>query len=171
MKKGIIILASSKSQGETRQLADYLSKKLNHPVIDLNQKTIGHFDYEFKNSDDDFLPIIREIVENYELILFATPVYWYTMSGLLKVFFDRFSDCLKKEKELGRKLRGRQMAVLSCGYDKELKPGFYIPFRETANYLGMQYVADVHGWVREKGEISEEVKVCLDDFVEELTSA
>jgi len=93
MKKGIIILASSKSQGETRQLADYLSKKLNHPVIDLNQKTIGHFDYEFKNSDDDFLPIIREIVENYELILFATPVYWYTMSGLLKVFFDRFSDC------------------------------------------------------------------------------
>jgi len=169
MKKGVIILASSNSEGETSSLANYIAKKLEYTIIDLNQKKIGHFDYEFKNSGDDFLPIIRDIVDQeIELILFATPVYWYTMSGLLKVFFDRFSDCLKTEKELGRQLRGKSMAVLSCGYDKKLKPGFHMPFIETANYLGMEYAGDVHGWVREEGQISKEIKDRLDAFVKAL---
>ena len=39
----------------------------------------------------------------------------------MKKFFDRISDCIKIEKETGRKLRGMEMAVLSCGSDNELK--------------------------------------------------
>jgi len=78
--------------------------------------------------------------------------YLYTQTGINSVyfecyyqdFFDRIPDCLKVEKELGRKLRGMQMAVISCGYDKELKNGFYRPFIETSKYLGMDYIADIY---------------------------
>jgi len=123
MRKGIILLGSSNSKGETFKVSNYLCKHTNYPIVDLKTKNIEHFDYEFNNRDDDFLPLIKEIVNNYEIIVFATPVYWYTMSGTMKIFFDRISDCLKIEKETGRKLRGMEMAVLSCGSDKVLKNG------------------------------------------------
>jgi multimeric flavodoxin WrbA len=164
MKKGVILLGSSNSKGETFSVSKYISDLTSYPIIDLKNKNIGPFDYEFKNSNDDFFPLINELINNYEIIIFATPVYWYTMSGTMKIFFDRISDCLKKEKETGRKLRGMKMGVLSCGSDNELKNGFHMPFVESANYLDMKYVGDVHCWLEEK-IIPEVVKQNLDKFI------
>ena len=144
MKKGIIILGSSNSNGATQKVASFVSEKTDYPIIDLKTKTIGAFDYAFNNRNDDFLPLIKHIVDNYQIIVFATPVYWYTMSGIMKTFFDRLSDCLKTEKDTGRKLRGMEMAVISCGCDKKLKDGFYMPFIETARYMGMTYMTDIY---------------------------
>jgi multimeric flavodoxin WrbA len=123
-------------------------------IIDLKTKNIGEFDYEFKNADDDFIPLLKDIVKKYDTIVFATPVYWYTMSGIMKTFFDRISDCLKTEKDTGRKLRGKNMAVLSSASEDELKDGFLMPFKESANYLGMNYLGNVHGW-QEDGKMPE----------------
>jgi multimeric flavodoxin WrbA len=170
MIKGVILLGSSNSFGETRKIVDYVREISTFPIIDLKTKNIGEFDYEFNNSDDDFHPLMRELVDNYDLIIFATPVYWYSMSGIMKTFFDRISDCLKTEKETGRKLRGKQMAVISSASDRELKNGFHMPFIESANYLGMTYSGGVHGWI-ENGEIPLAVKSKLDAFVEQLKSS
>ena len=169
MNKGIIILGSSNSNGETRKVAAMISAKTNFPIIDLKTKNILEFDYDFNNRDDDFLPLIKEIVDNYQTIMFATPVYWYTMSGITKTFFDRISDCLKLEKEVGRKLRGMRMAVISCGYDKELKDGFYMPFIETSKYLGMDYIADIYFSTENPG-ISTSDQVNTDRFINLLKS-
>ncbi len=168
-KKGIILLGSANSRGETFQVAHHVSLATGFPIIDLKTKSIGAFDYEFKNQGDDFLPLIKAIVANYELIVFATPVYWYTMSGILKTFFDRLSDCLMIEKATGRKLRGMEMAVLSCGADRELKAGFHMPFRETANYLGMPYLGEVHTWL-EKEKIPASVENNLQEFLKQICS-
>ena len=165
MKKGVILLGSSNSNGETFAVSKFISDQTNYPIIDLKTKNIGPFDYEFKNSNDDFLPLMKEIVNNFEIIIFATPVYWYTMSGTMKLFFDRISDCLKTEKETGRKLRGMEMAVLSCGSDRELKNGFYMPFIESANYLDMKYIGAIHCWL-ENNIIPEEVKQNLNKFAQ-----
>ncbi|WP_430411606.1 flavodoxin family protein [Kordia sp.] len=167
MKKGVIILGSANSNGETRKIVSYISDKTNYPIIDLKQKNISEFDYEFKNRNDDFHPLIKEIVDTYDIIIFATPVYWYSMSGIMKTFFDRISDCLKIEKETGRKLRGLEMAVVSCGSDKKLKNGFHMPFIETAKYLGMNYVSDVHCWI-EDNDIPISVKNDLNEFVKSI---
>ncbi|MEM8524023.1 MAG: NAD(P)H-dependent oxidoreductase [Bacteroidota bacterium] len=169
MKKGIIILGSSNSHGDTSKMATFVSVQTGFPIVDLKTKNILEFDYEFNNQHDDFLPLIQEIVNNYELIVFATPVYWYTMSGILKTFFDRISDCLKIEKPTGRKLRGMEMAVISCASDRILKEGFHMPFKETAKYLGMNYISDMHTWA-EDGEISEVIKERLLEFVQEIIS-
>ncbi|EZH73769.1 FMN reductase [Aquimarina atlantica] len=167
MKKGIIILGSSNSNGDTYKAASFVSQQMNYSIIDLKTKNISEFDYEFKNRDDDFHPLIREIVNQYDFIIFATPVYWYTMSGILKTFLDRISDCLKIEKETGRKLRGMEMAVLSCGSDKQLKNGFHMPFVETSKYLGMKYIADVHCWV-ENDTLPDVVETKLKDFINQI---
>ena len=162
--KGVIIQGSSRSDGNTNKIVQYLQKELGFDFIDLKTKQIGHYDYQFNNQQDDFLPLIRDIANNYQILLFATPIYWYTMSGILKVFFDRISDCLKIEKPTGRKLRGKYMAVVSCGSNEELKEGFAMPFVESADYLGMHYLSDVHGWI-DDGEIPIVVKKDMGKFI------
>ena len=147
--KGIYIQASSNSEGNTNKILKQLQKELYYPILDLKEKEIGHFDYDFQNANDDFLPTIKDIAENYDLLIFATPIYWYTMSGILKVFFDRISDCLKTEKEIGRKLRGKKLAVISCGSGPEIFEGFHMPFVQSARYLGMEYMGSIHSWIEE----------------------
>jgi hypothetical protein len=82
----------------------------------------------------------------------------------MKIFFDRIADCLKIEKEIGRKLKGKKMGMISCGSDPELKTGFNMPFIESANYLGMHYLGDIHTWL-EGNKLSEQVKNNLSTFV------
>lgn len=142
----VIILGSSRSDGNTRSVVDFLLANADLDLIDLNDYQIGYFDYENKNQGDDFIPLMKNITARYQRIIFATPVYWYSMSAIMKTFFDRISDLLKWEKDLGRTLRGKAIGVISCSGHNDLKEGFDMPFRESADYLGMDYLGHVHTW-------------------------
>lgn len=140
----VIIIGSSRGKGNTTRIADEIAQKFGIDIINLSDYDISHYDYESKNINDDFLPLIRRIVEDYDTLIFATPVYWYSMSGVMKVFFDRFSDLLRIEKDTGRKLRGKQCAVISNSHDHEIEADFYLPFKRMADYLGITYLGDKH---------------------------
>jgi len=140
----VIILGSSRSGGNTSKVISTISEKNNIDVIDLNKYTFSYYDYESKNLEDDFLPLIKSIIKKYDTLIFATPVYWYNMSGIMKVFFDRFSDLIRVEKEEGRKLRGKNMFVISNSHSDEIDDSFYIPFQKSADYLGMNYTGEMH---------------------------
>lgn len=140
----VIILGSSRSSGNTAKAIASISGKNAVDVIDLNNYNFSYYDYESKNLGDDFLPLIKSIIEKYDTLIFATPVYWYNMSGIMKVFFDRFSDLIRIEKEEGRKLRGKNMFVISNSHDDKIDSNFYIPFQKSADYLGMNYTGEIH---------------------------
>lgn len=140
----VIILGSSRKNGNTTKIVDAISNEKGIEVINLSDFNISYYDYESKNREDDFFPLIKGIIENYDTLIFATPVYWYNMSGILKVFFDRFSDLIRIEKETGRKLRGKKIGVISNSHDYEIEESFYIPFKKTADYLGMEYLGHAH---------------------------
>ncbi|NMH86496.1 flavodoxin family protein [Flavivirga algicola] len=168
MKRSVIIQGSSRSHGDTNKIVNYMAMKNNMDIIDLNTKNIGHYDYDYKNEDDDFLGLITHIIETYDTIIFATPVYWYSMSGILKVFFDRISDLLRVHKITGRKLRGKSMAMISCSNSDDLKEGFSMPFLESANYLGMHYLGNIHTYI-ENGTINSEIKLRIDHFIKTIS--
>ena len=125
-------------------------KNTNWDAIDLNEYHFSYYDYKHQNRDDDFLPLMRHLIKTYDTLILATPVYWYSMSGIMKVFFDRISDLLTIEKELGRKLRTKKMACISASGGNDLGELFWLPFRESALYLGMQYLGDLHVKVNEE---------------------
>jgi multimeric flavodoxin WrbA len=79
-------------------------------------------------------------------LLFATPVYWYAMSGRMKVLFDRFTDLLSGHDPArrGRRLAGRAMWMLAVGVDAEAPEGFSVPFRRTAEFLRMDWRDDAY---------------------------
>ncbi len=142
--KKVIILGSSRKNGNTTKIIDEISKEYNIDVVNLSDYNISYYDYESKNIEDDFLPLIKKIIENHDTFIFATPIYWYNMSGIMKVFFDRFSDLIRIEKETGRKLRGKKIGVISNSHDNEIEESFYIPFKKSADYLGMEYLGHAH---------------------------
>jgi multimeric flavodoxin WrbA len=156
----LIILGSSRSNGHTKNAVDKLKSLSHFDVIDLNEYNIGYYDYEHKNVHDDYLKLIQNIICNYDILIFATPVYWYSMSGIMKVFFDRITDLLDNEKALCRKLRNKSMAVLSSSIGDHLGDAFWLPFIETAKYLGMNYIGNIH--TIENREETEELKKFVD---------
>ncbi|MXN92800.1 FMN reductase [Flavobacterium sp. Sd200] len=140
----VIILGSARNDGNTRRLVDELALKTGWDIINLNDYTISQYDYANINTDDDYMPLITKIIAAYDVFVFATPVYWYAMSGVMKTFFDRFTDLITINKELGRQLRLKKMAVISSSVGDNLGDNFWLPFTATANYLGMYYIGNVH---------------------------
>ncbi len=166
--KSIIIQGSARSDGNTFKVNTYLKQILQCDVIDLNKKNILPYDYDHNNTHDDFIPLIKDLVQNYDCLIFSSPVYWYSMSGIMKNFFDRITDCLQIEKETGRQLRGKKLAVLSCSTGPEVNESFYDAFQLSAEYLGMTYTTQVHTWL-ENGDLNEEIKEKLTLFASKLS--
>lgn len=138
MNNPIVILGSSRSDGDTRQAVDKIIGKRDIPVVDLNALSISPYDYTHNNKNDDYLPLMRRVIQH-DLIILATPVYWYTMSAQMKIFIDRLSDLLSIEKDLGRELRGKSLFVVA-NYNTSLPEGFEFPFSQTCSYMGMTYL-------------------------------
>jgi multimeric flavodoxin WrbA len=139
-----IIVGSSRKDGDTHALVQQINALTQWDIFYLNDYDISYYDYEHANSNDDYLPLMQRLLDHYDTFILATPVYWYSMSGLMKVFFDRLTDLLKIEKDTGRRLRGKNMAVVSSSNGGNLGEAFWLPFRESANYLGMHYLGNQH---------------------------
>ena len=136
-------MGSSRSDGDTAGVVDTLASMSGAQVLDLATLNFSDYDYESRNLDDDFLPTVKDILNNHQQLVLASPVYWYTMSALMKRFLDRISDCLRVDKDTGRQFRGKHLAALSVSNDVQ-PPAWGTPFALSADYLGMHYLGDYH---------------------------
>ena len=137
IKNPLIIFGSARSDGNTLQAIKALIGDQPVPIVDLGELNISHYDYHYKNINDDFIPLAEQMVKHNPIIL-ATPVYWYTMSALMKTFMDRWSDLLDIRKDLGRRLTNKELYVIAS-YGGVKPEGFEYPFSQTCEYLEMQY--------------------------------
>lgn len=161
----LTIAGSSRSNGNTQLVGEHFSSIAGGKLIDLNDKDVSYYDYDHKNRDDDFLDIIKEFVDGYETLVLITPIYWYTMSAQIKNFLDRTSDLLTIEKDLGRKLRGKSMFLISQTEGDSYASWFAEPFRMTAEYLGMTFLGHAHLSI-ENGRISEKSAKRLEELLQ-----
>jgi multimeric flavodoxin WrbA len=136
----IALFASSRRHGNTGRLIDRVAAGLGVEVVDLGALRLSAYDYAHRNRDDDFEPLIARVLE-FDQLIFASPVYWYSVSPPMKVFLDRLSDLLDIEELLpqGRKLRGKTGFVACTSIVDEVAPPFIGAFRDTFEYLGMRY--------------------------------
>src|SRR5271165_6423572 len=88
---------------------------------------------------------MRRVLEH-DQIIFATPIYWYSVSPAMKVFLDRISDYLELSDLLpeGRRLRGKNAYVVCTSISDEPSAAFIDAFRETFDYLGMRFGGVAH---------------------------
>ena len=147
MNKQIIINGSLRKNGNTTELIQKIYP--NQTSIQLIDFKIELYNYdEIYTENDEFLKIINQLIE-FDEIVFATPVYWYSMSSLMKIFFDRLTDLIGSQETIGRKLMGKKISVITSSIGNHLDENFFLPFIETANYLHLDYLEGTH-YVKQK---------------------
>jgi len=139
----LVLLGSSRSQGNTRMLVDAAFPEACRTLVDLRIRSFSDYDYAHANRDDDFAELADALV-THNCIVLATPVHWYSMSATMKRFVDRLSDLVTIRKPLGRALAGRHLFVATTSTDPELPAGFEQTFRSTAEYLDMTWGGCLH---------------------------
>lgn len=151
-KAKVLALIGYAAGGEnTKNYVESLFVNNDLEIIDLLDFKISPYKYKSSEQEDDFIAIIEKIIDA-DRVIFATPVYWYAMSGVMKDFIDRFSDLLGgKHKELGEKLYGKKIDLLSTGSDLEIPNGFSVPFNLTTTYFGMDFMSVYYKSTRELG--------------------
>ncbi|TLU66776.1 hypothetical protein FE810_04515 [Thalassotalea litorea] len=99
----VILMASSRANGNTASLANRVAEQTGAFVIDLNQYCIHPYRYEKQAQNhrpiDEFMPLI-DVLLQYPKILFASPVYLYYwrkvmtwfQSAALKKCFQKHSN-------------------------------------------------------------------------------
>lgn len=155
MSNTIAIFASARRNGNTGKFIDWIADDLGIDVIDLSEKDISPYDYDHKNLNDDFLPLMQKLLE-YDKIIFVTPVYWYAPSAQMKIFIDRTSDFLDIEelKDIGRRLRKKTAYIVCTSISSDADASLINSLKDTFGYLGMEYGGYVHancedGYIKE----------------------
>lgn len=138
----LVIFASSRGDGNTRSALKEVQGNRKFEIVDLSALEISFFDYDHVNASDDFIPLAEKMQEH-EVIILVTPVYWYSMSALMKTFLDRWSDLLTIRKDLGRGLKGKWIYLISS-YGTSFPIGFDDPFRLTCDYMGIHFGGSLH---------------------------
>lgn len=140
MAEVVVVLGSARKESDTEEAVRKLCPYSKYEIVDLREFNISHYEYDhILNKNDEFLKVVTKLTES-NVIVFATPVYWYAMSGRLKVFLDRFTELLSTYKTMGKGLAGKKTMLIVCGSDEKLPDGFEVPFERTSHYFGMEFL-------------------------------
>lgn len=169
--RAAVIFGSARSDGNTYQAIQAVQARLGFtlPVVDLAKVDVREFSYAF-DQEDDFHPLMSLLLR-FDLIIIASPVYWYGVSAKMKCFIDRVTDLLPPDNENGHALRGKKMAVIASyatypgGTD-----GFEQPLKNTAHYLGMDFLGAYLHYVGDVEAGHAESMKSLNDFIASITS-
>jgi multimeric flavodoxin WrbA len=140
----LIILASNRQDSNTEKLVTEIYKDSPYQLINLLDHHITPYSYTGQYSTDDSFMDVVNVMTEYDDYVFATPVYWYCMSGLMKTFFDRLTDLTAEHKEIGKGFKGKSASVIVAGSDLRLPDGFEVPFMLSAQYFGMIFKGCVY---------------------------
>ena len=91
--------------------------------------------------DDDFNLIAPHILDA-DAIVYAMPVYWYSIPAQIKNVIDRvFSFCVAEKKAI----YGKKMGLICCCEEKDVNvmDGVKIPMERTAALLKWEVVGEV----------------------------
>ena len=139
-----VIYGSSNPKGNTFAISQAIAQKLGTEIYNLSDYKISYYDYSQNNRNDDFLPLIKQLIKSYDTYIFVSTVYLYSTSANLKTFLDRITDLLTIEKEFGRKLRGKYIIFVTSSEGNNLGDDFWIPIKATFEYLRMHFVLGMH---------------------------
>jgi putative NADPH-quinone reductase len=142
--KVIALQGSARVDGNTTKLLKAMFAGHDVEIVHVAQAGIRPYDYAGFPDDDPVLAL-GERMGAADVVVFATPVFWYSMSAQLKALFDRFSDLKFVRKEIGQKLGGRVAWLVASGFEAVLPEGFEVPFRRTCEFVGMDYRGAFYG--------------------------
>lgn len=100
MAKILFMNASPNKDGSTVRIASYLLKDNNYDIMEMSDYNVSQYGAV---RDNDQIKDMLNVIKDYDTLVIGTPVYFYTVSGILKTFIDRLylldeTECLKGKK-------------------------------------------------------------------------
>ncbi|MET3290275.1 flavodoxin family protein [Brevibacillus fluminis] len=148
MQKVLVLYGSSRENGNSEKLADRVVEGLGATKIYLREHAITpihdkrHTEEGFQPVDDDYDSIVHQMLAH-DVIIFATPVYWYGMSGIMKNFIDRWSQSLRDRSLSFKEKMGHKTAyVVMTGYDQAKLKG--LPLVQQFQHI-FEFVTTTYG--------------------------
>ncbi|WP_404408478.1 flavodoxin family protein [Jeotgalibacillus malaysiensis] len=158
----LIISGSSRENSNSEYFAAKAADSYKGDVkwVRLREKTIRqihdqrHDENGFDPVEDDHAEVVETMLEADE-ILFATPLYWYGMSGYMKTFIDRWSQAMRDpELNFKERISGKPGYVITCGGDQVDLKGLplILQFRHIFEFTGMDFKKYFIGEARKPGD-------------------
>ncbi|MED0663444.1 flavodoxin family protein [Geobacillus thermodenitrificans] len=128
------------------------------PIIDMRHSKEG-----FQERNDDYNSIIDRILPH-DILIFSTPIYWYSMSGTMKNFIDRWSQTLRDPKypDFKSKMASKKAFVIAVGGDDPYIKGLPLiqQFQYIFDFMGIEFAGYILGNGNKPGEVLQD-KVAL----------
>ena len=106
--------------------------------------------------EDDMQALYPKLRQT-DVLVIASPVYWFTFSAQVKLCIDRW---LALETKGGSQLAGKQVGIVLTYGDSDLHTSGGInaihTFQSMFDYIGAEIVGTVHGTGNKAGEVKEQ---------------
>ncbi|GGB62611.1 flavodoxin family protein [Virgibacillus dakarensis] len=157
-----VIYGGTRECGNTEILTEQAVQNISVEKIYLKNYQISpikdqrHTEGGFQDLNDDYNYILERIL-CHDILIFATPIYWFSMSGTMKLFIDRWSQTLKDPKYPYFKaaMSSKKAYVIAVGGDQPFLKGLPLiqQFQFIFNFIGMSF----EGYVLGKGNKPNEI--------------
>lgn len=171
-KKILILNGSPKKNGNTAALVDWFnrgaaSKGAEVEIIRtafLKYKTLGCTSCRACQKsdkyeccvDDEAKPVLARMAD-VDVIVFATPLYFFSASAQLKLVFDRMFSLYKWDNQAGTMetpLKRKTLVLLASAFEDIGLDALEKPFALTAEYTGMKFESVLVANAGVSGEIA-----------------
>lgn len=143
--KVLFINASENRDGNTSRMAKSLLGNTPYDQLNLVDYRVDSLGQHF---DGDQFDVVLKAMQQADVIVIGTPVYWHTMSGSLKNVIDRMYDVRNSAN-----LQGKQMYFITQGVAPT--PESINQLKWTMNRFGEYFGMDVKGLAANDTEVVE----------------
>ncbi|MFC9773852.1 flavodoxin family protein [Paenibacillus chitinolyticus] len=162
-----VIYGGTRPDGNTEQLTEEAVKGLTVDRIHLNTYTIRaiidgrHAEEGFPEMNDDYKEVIDRVLAA-DVLIFATPVYWYSMSGIMKNFVDRWSQMMRDGDypDFKKTMAAKKAYVIAVGGDlPEIKGLSMIQqFQYIFDFMGIRFEGYILGKGNKPGDVLQDAE-------------
>jgi len=139
MNKHLVIIEDYYNTGHLSQLVHAFYPDEQLVLLYLNNYFIHVHRPDGKYPEqDEFLTLIR-LLSRAERLTFATPIRWGQISGLMKVFMDRFLDKEVQQLKLDQKWYEKPLTVISNGHPMMITEGKATVFKLFAKQFNLHF--------------------------------
>ncbi|WP_026676251.1 flavodoxin family protein [Fictibacillus gelatini] len=156
-----VLHGSSRENGNTESIINLLLEGIEAERIYLREKNIlpivdkRHDPEGFPQRHDEYEEIAKKMLEH-DTIVFATPLYWYGMSGTMKNFIDRWSESLRDpDLRFAERMKNKKMYVVIVGGDDPKRKALplIMQFQYIFDFVGASFEDYIIGEGNKPGDI------------------
>ncbi|GKV57026.1 putative NAD(P)H-dependent FMN-containing oxidoreductase YwqN [Sporosarcina sp. NCCP-2222] len=162
-----VLYGGSRPNGNTETLTKIAIQGLDVEEIYLKEYTIEpitdkrHAEEGFQEINDDYNLIIDRILPH-DILIFSTPIYWYSMTGTMKNFVDRWSQTLRDSNypNFKKQMSQKSAYVIAVGGDNPYTKGLpmILQFQHIFDFIGTRFEGYIIGEGNKPGDIIQDKK-------------